>query len=128
MIIKIKETKILFIILGVIISVLKLYLLYFNPRPLNSFITGGSSFNYFNTQSFFFDTKSYYDAHIGTPVYIIGYVILKITGNQIQDFFKYFYLQNFFLLLIKLIFLKNFIYFFNKYIIILNIKNKNAIT
>jgi len=113
---KIKETRLLFYIIITFILILKIYLLFITPRNLEYFVTGNSSFNYFNTQSFFNDPKSYYAVHNGTPIYLIGSLILKIVGTQITDFYKYFYIHHLIIFVITAISIKNFIYFFKKYL------------
>ena len=96
--------------------ILQLYFFLF-PRPLDFFSTGLTFFNYFNTQNFLLDNQSFYDAqHPGTPAYFFGSLLLRIFGDSISDFQKYFYASRFFILLLNIFSISIFINFFKKYL------------
>ena len=96
--------------------ILQLYFFLF-PRPLDFFSTGLTFFNYFNSQNFLLDNQSFYDSqHPGTPAYFFGSLLLRIFGDSISDFQKYFYASRFFILLLNIFSISIFINFFKKYL------------
>jgi len=104
---------IFFIILFII---LQFYFILF-PRSFDFFSTGLTYFNYFNSQSFLLDKQSFYDAsHPGTPVYILGSLVLKIFGNAISDFQKYFLINKLLILLFNICSVTIFFNYFKKYL------------
>ena len=81
------------------------------------FVTGLSKFNFYNTLSFSLDMQSFRDAnHPGTPIYFIGYLILQFTGNQIKNFYEYFYIHHFLIFLINIISINIFVNYFKKFL------------
>ena len=103
-----------FLLLG-IIAIVKIYLIFIYPREIYYFSTGLSKFNYYNTLSFSFDMQSFRDAnHPGTPIYMIGYLILLFVGNQIKNFYQYFYAHHLFILFFNFFSIIIFINFFKK--------------
>lgn len=91
------KNKFIFLIVLVILSS-KIFLLFFLPRELYFYVTGLTKFNYYNTLSFSIDMQAFRDAnHPGTPIYMLGNLFLKLIGNEIKDFNKYFYLHHIFL-------------------------------
>ena len=87
----------------IIVIMLKTYLVLIFPREISFFSSGMSKFHYYNTLSFSLDMQSFRDAnHPGTPIYMLGYLILLFVGNQIKDFYQYFYTHHFFILIFNI--------------------------
>ena len=104
----------LFIFLS-LMAILKAYLVLIFPREITFFSSGMSKFNYFNTLSFSLDMQSFRDAnHPGTPIYMVGYLILLLVGNQIKDFYQYFYTHHFLILIFSIYSTLVFVNYFKK--------------
>ena len=104
----------LFIFLG-LMALVKVYLVLISPREIIFFSSGMSKFNYYNTLSFSLDMQSFRDAnHPGTPIYMVGYLILLVVGNQIKDFYQYFYMHHFLILIFSIYSTIIFVNYFKK--------------
>jgi len=104
----------LFIFLS-LMAILKAYLVLVFPREIIYFSSGMSKFNYYNTLSFSLDMQSFRDAnHPGTPIYMVGYLILLLVGNQIKDFYQYFYIHHFLILIFSIYSTLVFVNYFKK--------------
>ena len=100
-----------FIIIAVVLLSLKFYFLTINLRPTESYFSN-FLFIYYNSKNFFLNPHSFYDwNHLGTPIYYIGSMILKIVGSNVKNFSSFnliFHLINIFYLIISICVYLNF--------------------
>ena len=109
------EVKIFLFIFLSLMTILKAYLVLVFPREITFFSSGMSKFNYYNTLSFSLDMQSFRDAnHPGTPIYMVGYLILLLIGNQINHFYQYFYIHHFLILIFNVCSTIVFVNYFRK--------------
>ncbi len=109
------ELKVFLFIFLSFMVILKTYLVLVFPREISFFSSGMSKFNYYNTLSFSLDMQSFRDAnHPGTPIYMLGYLILLFVGNQIKDFYQYFYTHHFLILIFNVCSTLTFFNYFKK--------------
>ena len=100
-----------------LLLILKIYFIFIYPRELIFFSTGLSKFNFYNTLSFSLDMQAFRDAnHPGTPIYFIGYLIMKLTGNDVKSFYEYYYFHHFIILLFNFLSVGIFFNYFKKFI------------
>ena len=75
------KSKKLFFLLFATLIIIKLILLFIFPREITFYLSGLTKWNYYNTMAFNIDAQAFRDGnHPGTPIYIIGSLILKIGG------------------------------------------------
>ncbi len=105
------------IYLFILILIVKITLLFIFPREIYFYISSLSRWNFYNSLSFSIDMQAFRDGnHPGTPIYFIGYLILLITGNQVKDFYEYFYIHHFIILLFNFFAIGIFFNYFKKYL------------
>ena len=99
-----------------VVLIIKIILLFIFPREIYFYLSGLSRWNFYNTLSFSIDMQAFRDGnHPGTPIYFIGYLILLITGNQVKDFYEYFYIHHFIILIFNFFSINIFFNYFKKY-------------
>tara|TARA_B100001939_G_scaffold308138_1_gene288581 strand:- start:764 stop:2536 length:1773 start_codon:yes stop_codon:yes gene_type:complete len=110
------KNKFLILIILIILTS-KILLLFIFPRELYFYVTGLTKFNYYNTLAFSTDMQAFRDAnHPGTPIYMLGSFFLKLIGNEIKDFNKYFYLHHIFLTFFNIFCICIFFNYFKKFL------------
>ena len=109
------KSKKLFFLLFATLIIIKLILLFIFPREITFYLSGLTKWNYYNTMAFNIDAQAFRDGnHPGTPIYIIGSLILKIAGSKISNFYNYFYLNHIFIFILNFICTNIFFNFFKK--------------
>lgn len=83
---KLNKDKLFYIFIFLIILI-KIYLLFYNPKPIVSTGVSWTWFDFYNSKQFILNASSFTDpGHPGTPIYYIHATILKIFGTKIKNF------------------------------------------
>lgn len=74
---------------------IKVYLVFLNPKPIEATSVSWTWFDFYNAKQFLINPSSFTDpGHPGTPIYYIYYIILSLLGPEIKNFQKFIYINH----------------------------------
>ena len=91
---KINSNKLFYSFIS-LIFLIKVYLVFLNPKPIEATSVSWTWFDFYNAKQFLINPSSFTDpGHPGTPIYYIYYIILSLLGPEIKNFQKFIYINH----------------------------------